>query len=128
MRSSPAPVCYHLDALFPLVLESRVKLFHIAIGVADISRSVEDYTRRLGCPPSVVVPEEYALWRTSCINLSIRRAGDNPGTLRHLGWEDPSAPGFTTETDLNGIVWEHFTAEQQAHEIAETWPEASDEP
>lgn len=25
-----------------------MKRFHIAIGVADISRSVDDYTRRLG--------------------------------------------------------------------------------
>ena len=102
-----------------------MKLFHIAIGVADIARSVEDYTRRLGCPPSVVVPEEYALWRTSCINLSIRRASGAAGTLRHLGWEDPSARSFVTEADVNGIVWEHFTAEQQAQEIIETWPEAS---
>lgn len=102
-----------------------MKLFHVAISVADVFQSVEDYTRRLGCPPSVVVPGEYALWRTSCINLSIRRASENAGTLRHLGWEDSSAPSFVTETDVNGIVWEHFTAEQQAREIVETWPQAS---
>ena len=98
--------------------------FHIAISVADISQSVEDYTRRLGAPPTAVVPDEYALWRTPCINLSIRRASDKAGTLRHLGWEDSSARSFVTETDVNGIVWEHFSAEQQAREIADTWPQA----
>ena len=100
-----------------------MKRFHIAIGVADVSRSVEDYTRRLGCPPSVVVPDEYALWRTSSINLSIRRTSDQPGTLRHLGWEDPTASSFVTETDVNGIIWEHFSAEQQDREITRTWPQ-----
>ena len=99
-----------------------MKLFHLAISVADIAQSIEDYTRRLGCSPCVVVPNEYALWRTSCINLSIRRAGEKAGTLRHLGWEDPAASSFATETDVNGIVWEHFNAEQQAREIEETWP------
>jgi catechol 2,3-dioxygenase-like lactoylglutathione lyase family enzyme len=102
-----------------------MKRFHIAIGVADISRSIDDYTRRLGCPPSVVVPDEYALWRTSTINLSIRRASEHIGTLRHLGWEDSSAPTFATERDVNGIVWEHFSAEQQTREILETWPHAN---
>jgi len=102
-----------------------MKRFHIAIGVADISRSIDDYTRRLGCPPSVVVPHEYALWRTSTINLSIRRTREDVGTLRHLGWEDPLAPNFVTERDVNGIVWEHFSAEQQTREILETWPHAN---
>jgi len=60
-----------------------MKRFHIAIGVTDISRSVDDYTRRLGCSPSVLVPDEYALWRTPRINLSISRTGE-AGTLRHL--------------------------------------------
>lgn len=101
-----------------------MKRFHIAIGVADVSRSVDDYTRRLGCPPSVVVPDEYALWRTSNINLSIRRTSEQAGTLRHLGWEDPSALDFVTERDVNGILWERFSAEQQSREILETWPHA----
>jgi hypothetical protein len=100
-----------------------VKRFHIAISVADIARTVEDYSRRLTCPPTVVVPNEYALWRTSTVNLSIRRVGEKPGTLRHLGWEDPSASSFSKEVDVNGIVWERFSAEQQAREIANTWPE-----
>ena len=100
-----------------------MKRFHLAIGVADIARSVEDYTQRLGCSPCVVVPGEYALWRTSSVNLSIRRTSDEPGTLRHVGWEDPSATAFTSDTDTNGIVWERFSAEQQSREIREIWPE-----
>ena len=102
-----------------------MKRFHIAIGVGDISRSIEDYTRRLGCSPSVVVPDEYALWRTPGINLSIRRTSEHPGALRHLGWEDSSASSFVTDTDVNGILWEHFNAEQQDREIVETWPHAN---
>lgn len=104
-----------------------MKRFHIAIGVTDIARSVDDYTRRLGCPPSLVVPDEYALWRTSSLNLSIRRTSEQTGTLRHLGWEDPSAREFATERDVNGILWENFTAEQQTREILETWPHARSE-
>jgi hypothetical protein len=104
--------------------EVPVKRFHLAIVVSDITRSVEDYTLRLGQPPSVVVPGEYALWRTSCINLSIRRTDDHAGMLRHLGWEDPEAPEFATERDVNGILWEQFSSEQQNREILETWPNA----
>lgn len=100
-----------------------MKRFHIAIAVADISRSVEDYTRRLDCSPCVVIPDDYALWRTPSINLSIRRTSEQSGALRHLGWEDPSATAFVTDTDVNGILWEHFSAEQQAREIREAWPE-----
>ena len=85
-----------------------MRTFHIAITVADIARSVQDYSDRLGCPPAVVVPNEYALWRTPSINLSIRRVDKEPGTLRHLGWEDSSAARFNTDTDVNGIVWEHY--------------------
>jgi hypothetical protein len=102
-----------------------MKRFHIAIGVTDLPCSIDDYTVRLGAPPSVVVPDEYALWRTETLNLSIRRTGEAAGVLRHLGWEDPSASSFSKETDINGIVWEHFNAQQQDREILDTWPHAS---
>lgn len=102
-----------------------MRRFHIAISVADISRSVDDYTQRLGSPPTVVVPGEYALWRTVSLNLSIRRTTEPTGTLRHLGWEDPLARDFMTERDVNGILWESFSAEQQAREILEIWPHAN---
>ena len=102
-----------------------MKRFHIAIGVVDLVRSIDDYTGRLGAAPCVVVAGQYALWRTETLNLSIRWTGEAAGALRHLGWEDPSAPSFSNDTDVNGIVWERFNAEQQDREILETWPHAS---
>ena len=99
-----------------------MKKIHIAIGVKDVERSVEDYSLRLGKRPTVVIPNEYALWRTPQVNFSIRCDRKAAGTLRHLGWEDSTAAGFTKDTDLNGIVWERFTAAQQADEINKIWP------
>lgn len=101
-----------------------MKRFHIAVAVSNIARSVEDYTRRLGMPPAVIVPGEYALWRTDHLNLSIRRTDDAPGTLRHLGWEDPAAEAFTLDEDENGITWERFNAAAQDKEILDRWPNA----
>lgn len=98
------------------------KKLHVALGVADVESSVSDYSARLSCSPTVHVRGEYALWRTQQVNLSIRRA-QSMG-LRHLGWEDPSAAAFSSDTDVNGIVWEHFAAEHQLAEIADLWPEA----
>lgn len=37
---------------------------------------------------------------------------------------DAKAPKFSQETDVNGIVWERFTAQQQADEINELWADA----
>ena len=101
-----------------------MKKIHIAIGVSDIERSVKDYSKRLGMP-SFVVPNEYALWRTECVNFSIRRVAESPGTLRHLGWEDQTASDFTQDTDVNGIVWERFNANHQAEEIKDAWPQSN---
>jgi hypothetical protein len=106
------------------VVSPPMKRFHIAIGVADIARSIDDYSVRLGAAPSVVVTGEYALWRTGTLNLSIRRTGEEAGALRHLGWEDPAAPGFSKDRDVNGILWEHFSASEQDREIVQTWPDA----
>jgi hypothetical protein len=100
-----------------------MKKFHIALAVTDIEASVIDYAQRLGCSPVIVIPREYALWRSTALNLSIRRApAGECGTLRHLGWEDPASPIFSAERDVNGILWEHFSSEQQAEEIRQTWP------
>lgn len=100
-----------------------MKKLHIALATNNISGCIEDYSRRLGAEPCVVVADEYALWRTNTLNLSIRQdANCHQGELRHLGWEDPSAAQFTQETDVNGIVWENFNAGQQADEINQTWP------
>jgi len=92
-----------------------------------IEASVQGYSARLGCSPEVVVPNEYALWRTNAFNFSIRKvANQESGQLRRLGWEDPSCKAFTTETDVNGILWEQFSSEQQREEIKETWPALND--
>lgn len=100
-----------------------MKRIHIALASADIAATVADYSVRLGCEPSLVVANEYALWRTDVLNLSVRQdPACRPGELRHLGFEDPDAREFSATTDVNGIVWERFTAAQQAGEIAAAWP------
>ena len=89
-----------------------MRRIHIAIGTVDIDASVQDYSARFGRDPDVVIANQYALWRTDTVNFSIRRVpSEESGNLRHLGWEDPSCETFSTETDVNGIVWEHFNEE-----------------
>lgn len=100
-----------------------MKKLHLAISTNDIGATVEDYTTRLGSAPSLVVPNEYALWRNAVLNVSVRQdPACAPGELRHLGWEDAEAEVFSTATDVNGILWERFTAQQQADEIEAIWP------
>lgn len=101
---------------------SPTRLFHLALGTAEVDATVADYAARLGAAPVVHVPGEYALWRVDGLNFSIRKDAANPGKLRHLGFEDPEAEAFTTTTDVNGIVWERFAAPQQAEEIEAFWP------
>lgn len=89
---------------------------HLAIGTHDLEASIEDYSERLGCRPVRVLEGEVALWQTDALNVSARVVDGPPG-VRHLGFEDPSAEGATEETDVNGVVWERFRAEDQAREI-----------
>lgn len=99
-----------------------MKKLHLAISTDKIEETIADYSRRFGISPCVCVQGEYALWRTKTLNVSIRHdATCPPGTLRHLGWEDATAEAFLTEIDVNGIIWERFSAQQQADEINETW-------
>ncbi len=106
-----------------------MKKLHIAISTDQIDATVADYSLRVGAPPCVFIAGEYALWRTDTLNLSVRQdPACAPGTLRHLGWEDPSAESFTQDTDVNGIVWERFSARQQADEINQIWPAAQYQP
>ncbi|QFT55263.1 hypothetical protein [Microbulbifer sp. THAF38] len=103
-----------------------MKRLHIALSTDNIEETVQDYSARLNCKPCAHVSGEYALWRTDSLNLSIRKDSKcKPGTLRHLGWEDPSATAFTQDKDVNGIVWERFNAKQQAEEINNAWSNAS---
>ena len=102
-----------------------MRKLHIAISTDRIEATVADYSRRLGVQPCSYIEGAYALWRTESLNVSVRQDPDSaPGSLRHLGWEDASAEAFTQDTDVNGIVWEHFNAEHQAEEINTLWPEA----
>ena len=97
------------------------KKLHLAIGVEDIEKSVLEYEQEFG-KPDLVIPNEYALWRTATINLSIRKTNkEEVGKLRHLGWEKESVDSFTSKVDCNGILWEEFNADNQADEINEIW-------
>lgn len=86
-----------------------MKRFHIALSVRDLDLPIRDYSARLGAAPCVLVPGEYALWRTQSLNVSIRKTSEEPGTVRHLGWEDPEASAFSEARDVNGLLWERFT-------------------
>lgn len=105
-----------------------MRRFHIAICVEDLESSIDDYTNRIGARPTLVVPGRYALWRTGELNLSIRQMPGNGGQLRHVGWEDPAADTLSVEHDVNGLVWERFSALDQAREIKANWPEVEYEP
>lgn len=107
------------------VLVAPMKKLHIALSTRDLAASVEDYSARLGLAPETMVEGAYALWRTPCLNFTVR-VDDNceAGALRHLGWEDADAAAFAEDTDVNGIVWERFSAQQQAEEINQIWPQA----
>lgn len=106
-----------------------MKKLHLALSTHDIETTVKEYTQRFGAEPVLVVENEYALWRTDTLNVSVRNDPTcKPGELRHLGWEDPDADSFSSETDCNGILWERFSAQVQADEIEEVWPGTTDQP
>ena len=106
-------------------MSQPARRFHIALSVADIEQSVVDYSRRFGAEPTVVVPGEYALWLAETLNFAIRKTADRPGTLRHVGWEDVSAPGFDVQQDINGLSWEYFNSTAQVEEIQRMWPDSA---
>jgi catechol 2,3-dioxygenase-like lactoylglutathione lyase family enzyme len=98
-------------------MDSSRRRFHIALAVRDLAESIADYTRRLGVAPTAVVTGKYAMWRTEQMNFSINESAEDTGMLRHLGFEDETAVGFTTEQDPNGIVWELFSPAEQDEAI-----------
>jgi len=98
-----------------------VRRFHIALAVADLAASISDYSRRLGAAPTVVVAGKYAMWRTDQLNFSINQTPERAGQLRHLGFEDDGAAGFTVERDVNGIEWELFSPAAQDAKIPEVY-------
>ena len=98
---------------------------HIALVVNDLDDSIRDYSQRFQAEPVCVVPDTYALWRTSVVNFSISvELGETATSLRHLGVEDPDASVMSEEKDCNGITWERFTPEQQRQETLERWPDS----
>ncbi len=101
-----------------------MKRLHLAIGVESIEASVEDYTKRFGAEPVLLIEGTYALFRTETVNVSIRKVAESEQGVRHLGWESAEYNEFTEETDCNGITWEYFPKEAQAQEIVELWPNA----
>ena len=106
-----------------------MKKLHIAISTDKIEETIKDYSIRLGMNPCSSIFGEYALWRTESLNVSVRYDPTGVcGALRHLGWEDQNVSEFTQETDINGIVWERFSAQLQADEINKLWPEANYQP
>jgi hypothetical protein len=106
-----------------------MKKLHLAISTDNIEGTIADYSVRLGVKPCSLIPGEYALWRTESLNVSVRQdPACEAGALRHLGWEDPAASTFSQDVDVNGIVWERFTAQHQADEINEIWPAANYQP
>jgi hypothetical protein len=102
-----------------------MRKLHLALSTIKMEETIEDYSQKLGQRPCSTVPGEYALWRTETLNLSVRQdPACAPGSLRHLGWEDSDVDEFSSDVDVNGIVWELFSAAQQADEINAIWPEA----
>jgi hypothetical protein len=101
---------------------------HIAISVKDIETSIEEYNKFLKCSPVLIVKNEYALWRTKEINLSLRKTDEHPGVIRHIGFESEKHKGFNSFTDSNGVLWELFDKEAQAKEINDLWDNANYHP
>lgn len=105
-----------------------MKRLHVALAVSELAVEIDDYAKRLELQPCVVVDGTYALFRNEFVNLSFTQTSTQAGTLRHLGMEDDAAPKFSTAQDPDGVVWEHFSARQQADEINKYWPEVSYQP
>ena len=100
-----------------------MKRFHIALAVHDLDASIAEYNRRLGHPADVVIPGQYAMWRTELLNFSINQQPGYGGQLRHVGFEVDGVEGFSSETDINGLAWELFSAVEQDARIRQTYGE-----
>lgn len=98
-----------------------MKRFHIALAVRELQASIADYSMRLGQQPNAVVAGKYAMWRTDLLNFSINEMPERAGELRHIGFEDDAAQGFSSTVDTNGIEWEQFSALDQDKAIVETY-------
>ena len=100
-----------------------MKRFHIALAVENLDSSIAEYSLRLEQNPTVVVSDKYAMWRTDTLNFSINQIPDRAGQLRHVGFEDESVQGFSSNYDTNGLEWELFSPEAQDQKIVEIYGE-----
>ena len=100
-----------------------MKRFHIALAVANLDSSITDYSLRLEQEPTGVVSDKYAMWRTDTLNFSINQIPDRAGQLRHVGFEDESVQGFSSNYDTNGLEWELFSPQAQDQKIVEIYGE-----
>ena len=50
-----------------------MRKFNLALEVSNIEESVAKYNQRFGQQADLVIPGKYALWRTSSLNISIRK-------------------------------------------------------
>ena len=100
---------------------ARVRTALSDLPVADLDASIADYSARLGQQPQAVVAGTYAMWRTDQLNVSINQQPERAGQLRHVGFEDDDARGFSSDADVNGIPWEHFSAVAQDLRIISTY-------
>ena len=98
-----------------------MKRFHIALAVENLDSSIVDYSLRLEQNPTVVVSDKYAMWRTDTLNFSINQIPDRAGQLRHVGFEDESVQGFSSNYATNGLEWELFSPEAQDQKIVEIY-------
>ena len=98
-----------------------MRRIHIALAVANVAETVPDYSARIGKEPTVVVTGKYAMWRTDQMNFSINEIPDHAGQLRHMGFEDDAAEEFSSDIDVNGIMWELFSPEAQDDKIVEMY-------
>jgi catechol 2,3-dioxygenase-like lactoylglutathione lyase family enzyme len=112
------------DRIITQTREPHMQRFHIALAVRDLDESIRDYSERLDQPPTAVVPGIYAMWRTAQLNFSINQSPERAGQLRHLGFEDDSATGFSSSRDVNGIEWELFSGQGQDERIVSTYGRA----
>jgi len=98
-----------------------MKRFHIALAVKSLEDSIADYNKRLGKEPTAIVPGKYAMWRTDLLNFSINELPGKAGLLRHIGFEDDQADGFSSSRDVNEIEWELFSERDQDERIVEMY-------
>ena len=98
-----------------------MRRIHIALAVANVAETVPDYSARIGKEPTVLVTGKYVMWRTDQMNFSINEIPDHAGQLRHMGFEDDAAEGFSSDIDVNGIMWELFSPEAQDDKIVEMY-------